>query len=224
MCSGLVLLQMTIESVKLGASSNLYRVGLSDGSLIYCQTDYIAPGLDSNEVLIIGRVLKPFEADALRHSSACYRAEKAALNLVTRAEQSAAGLSRKLLKKGHAADCVQAVLARLIDTGLVSDERYAQAWLRGRINRGDSPRNMREGLRRRGIDAKTVDTALEAALDADAEEALLEKRLKVLAAKKRPKSRPSLQAWNEQALRKILRHEGFSSELINRFNEEGRLD
>jgi SOS response regulatory protein OraA/RecX len=105
-------------------------------------------------------------------------------------------------------------MQRLEGLGLLNDERYAALWLRGRIARGEAPRKMLEGLRQKGIDGSIAARVLAESLEGEGEALLLEKRLAVLARKK---------LRDDMPLRRRLRSEGFSVELINLFEEEERL-
>ena len=74
------------------------------------------------------------------------------------------------------ANVVEAALERLESEGLLSDSRFAEAFVRSRIARGQGPVRLRHELRRRGLDAAHIDLALESAevdWNAHAEDVLL---------------------------------------------------
>jgi regulatory protein len=172
-------------------------------------------------VYVPGRELSPVEAEALYFAAACYRTERIALRLTARAEQHSFGISRKLERRGHKAPCVRAVVAWLSAADIVNDNRYASLWIHARLSRpsGATPRSLTESLRLRGLSRETVQTALAAALEGEAEADLLRAYLE------KNRRRPSLRfrSAGEGRLKQALRHEGFSPEVLDRFREEGLL-
>ena len=134
------------------------------------------------------------------------RAETAALRLIARAEQNIAGLTRKLEKRKVAADVASAVILHLCKLDLLNDSRYARLWLQSRLRRfGQSPRRLLSSLCARGIQLDDARSALKEVLDNDAELAMLEKFAEKYAQK--------------NGLKFILKNEGFSTAVINRFLE-----
>jgi regulatory protein len=98
---------------------------------------------------------------------------KKAMDLLARREHTAAELQRKLQAhgrkqrdKGHgtkavtdaAADDIAEMTARVIASlqaeGLVSDERFTEAYVRYRMTRGYGPQRIQAELRERGVDDK----------------------------------------------------------------------
>ena len=165
----------------------------------------------------IGREINADEEEAFRFASACLRAEKRALQLIARAEQTAFGLSRKLKKRGHDTACINAVTAQLCALNLLDDRRYARLWLESRISRqATSPRRLLAALRSRGIDRHDAEAALKETLDDEAEQQLLERYVQKL----RRKGNVADDADNDpegansailRSLRYTLKNEGFSS-------------
>ncbi|MDR1420688.1 MAG: RecX family transcriptional regulator [Treponema sp.] len=218
---------MTIVSVKpeTGGISgeggaDIRRLELSDGSLFSFRLFYLPPHLASGSFYspgtAEGRELGEGEEDALRFASACYRAERNALRLIARAEQSVSGLARKLERGGHKRACVKAVLARLSGLDAVNDRRFAELWLLSRLGRRtDSPRSLLAALRGRGISGNDAEKSLKKALGGGAEQELL-----VRYAKKNGlvSSESTLTAsdfvWSK------LKFEGFSPAAIQRFRDE----
>ena len=58
---------------------------------------------------------------------------------------------------------VEAALTRLECEGLLSDTRFAEAYVRSRIARGQGPVRVRHELRGKGLDAAIIDLAMEGA-------------------------------------------------------------
>lgn len=82
-----------------------------------------------------------------------------AMRLLARREHSRAELARKLAPHGTDEE-VGAALDRLSELGLLSDHRFAEAWLRSKSARFGLPR-LRRDLVQRGVDPDTIDDALE---------------------------------------------------------------
>jgi regulatory protein len=211
---------MKILSIKTGADADLRRMELSDGSLFSFKINYLPP-LYADESLYTpgsaeGRAISPDEEEGFRFASACLRAEKAALQLIARAEQTVFNLSLKLEKRGHDSLCVRAVIGRLCELGLLDDNRYARLWLESRLARVTSPRRLLAALRARGIDRHDAEDALQHTLDAETEQRLLER----YAQKIRRKLGDDDSAAARRDLRRTLKGEGFSLAAIQIFFEE----
>ena len=201
---------MTIISIRHESDESLRRIELSDGSLFSFKACYlplvfnIADGVEISEV----------EENGLRFASACLRAEKAALRLIARAEQTTLGLTRKLEKRGHDSACVRGVISQLCESALLDDRRYARLWLDNRISRqSSSPRRLLIALSARGIDRDDTAAALKEALDDDAEFLLLQRYVEKLQRKRNLNSDDG----DLRSLKYLLKSEGFSSLAIQRF-------
>jgi len=148
------------------------------------------------------------------------KAEKIALRLIARAEQSSAGLLRKLEKRGIDTAVADEVISKLAQTNLINDERYSQFWLRSRLRFAKSPRRLFSSLCARGIDHDTAKTALETALDEETENALLSRYTKKIMRKLRGKKG----ADDFRSLKFLLKNEGFSSGAIEAFFDMETLE
>ena len=84
-----------------------------------------------------------------------------ALELLARREHSRLELARKLKQRGFAADLASDVLATLEQEDLLSEQRFTESFVHGRMQRGKGPLRIRAELRERGID----DSLLERYLD-----------------------------------------------------------
>ena len=145
------------------------------------------------------------------------QAEKAALRLIARAEQNVSGLSRKLLKKGYDSECVQAVIEKLCETGLLNDRRYARLWLESRIARqASSPLRLLSALRARNINRHDAECALDETLDDEAELQLLHRFAEKLQRRQIRKGHDD-DSDSAQPLQYILRSEGFSQKAIQSY-------
>lgn len=215
---------MNIVSIKTGADETLRRVELSDGSLFSFNICYLPPSI--NESLCSpgaeGLALNSAEEENLRFASACLRAEKAALQLIARAEQNVFKLSRKLEKRGHSAPCTGAVISRLCETGILDDLRYSRLWLESRLCRqASSPRRLLAALRARGIDRHDAEAALKETLDDDAERQLLDRYVQKYHRNLIPHSNNGGDTGaDNRPLRYVLKGEGFSSLAIQGFFDD----
>jgi regulatory protein len=206
---------MTVVSIKTAgpeAGPLISRIGLSDGSLFSFNHTYLPPFWQDEAFFLPGRELEGDAVEAVRFAAACFRTERAALRLVARAEQTGAGLARKLEHRGHSPACIRAVIAHLEELEILSDQRYALLWLQSRLVRdARSPLQLLTALSNRGIDRDTARTALKSALDFEQESALLRRYL----AKKRLSG-----AGKDSFLKQRLKHEGFSPAVLEWFWEE----
>jgi regulatory protein len=207
---------MIIVSLKTEASGELFRIGLSDGSLFSFRNCYLPPELQNAQIVdpnsAEGKEITAAEEAAFRGASACLRAEKASLRLIARAEQCTAGLARKLEKRGHERICVNAVISRLTALRLLDDSRYAELWLESRLRLARSPRRLLISLCARGIDRDDAGAALKKVLDEETEFALLARF-----AKKHARKAGGNGDDAPRSLKHLLKGEGFSHAAILRF-------
>ena len=82
-----------------------------------------------------------------------------AIRCLARRDHSRVELARKLAAHGTAEE-IEDVLNRMTELGLLSDRRYAEAWVRGKAGRFGAAR-LRHDLAQRGVARETIDAALE---------------------------------------------------------------
>jgi len=95
-------------------------------------------------------------------AESCKVLRKKAMDLLARREHAVAELRRKLQShvdgraKSQAldVDAIDEVLARLQAEGLLSDERFTEAFVRYRCNNGYGPQRIQAELRERGVSEK----------------------------------------------------------------------
>ncbi len=85
---------------------------------------------------------------------------RSAMDLLARREHSYAELLRKLRQRGAAAEMAEVELDRLQEQGLLSDERFCEAYVYSRSQRGYGPVRLREELRQRGVAERLIDEIL----------------------------------------------------------------
>ena len=83
------------------------------------------------------------------------------LDFLARREHSEQELRQKLGARADDIDEVEAVLQKLKDEGLQSDERFTEAYVHHRVNAGIGPLKIRYELRQKGIDESLADAILE---------------------------------------------------------------
>ena len=89
------------------------------------------------------------------------KTRKRAMDLLARREHSRLELYQKLKHKKFEPNIINAELDKLSDEGLQSDERFAEAFLRSRIDKGKGPNIILSELLQRGVDELLVSNVLE---------------------------------------------------------------
>lgn len=87
-------------------------------------------------------------------------AEACAVRLLARREHSELEIARKLASRGFEPDIITRIQAKLIESGYLSNERYAEQYVRLRAERGYGPQRIRMELSERGLTDSQVDQAL----------------------------------------------------------------
>jgi len=85
----------------------------------------------------------------------------AAMNLLARREHSQQELQQKLIKKGFESRDISPVLTILVDEGLLSNERFTEAFINSRLQRGSGPVKIAMELQQRGISDELVNNYLD---------------------------------------------------------------
>ena len=86
----------------------------------------------------------------------------AAMDYLSRREHATHELFQKLLaKEEYEADDISEALARLTEQGLLSDERFTEAFINQRISRGSGPLKIRTELRQKGVSDAMIGTFLD---------------------------------------------------------------
>ncbi len=135
-----------------------------------------------------------------------------AVALLARREHTRAELSRKLAPHGTHEE-IDAVMNQLQASGLQSDERFAEAFLRSKGGRL-GPARLRQTLRQKGVDSETVSAQIVAA---DLPDELLQAREVWL--RKFGAAPADAKEWAKQA--RFLQTRGFSSGVIRRLLKGG---
>lgn len=131
----------------------------------------------------------------------------AAVRLLARREHSRLELARKLGSRGHPADLIEEIVGDLAGAGLQSDERFAQAFVRSAIGRGQGPLKIRAGLAERGVD----DDIASAHLDLDSQE-WTERAANASSKRFGPAAPDNRAEWARRA--RFLAARGFTSDVV----------
>ena len=132
-----------------------------------------------------------------------------AIGLLTRREHSVSELGQKLQRKGFQPDDISRVLNELKQEKLLSDERFAEAYIASRIERGSGPLRIKAELRQRGV----KDYIIEAGFEDQGENWL--QRAEQVRRKRFGHSRPDeFQGRAKQA--RFLQYRGFTAEQVRR--------
>ena len=83
-----------------------------------------------------------------------------ALRLLARRDHSPLELRNKLLMRHFDEVLVAAVLDELVERNLLSDQRFAEVFVRGRFARGYGPLRIRAELRERGVGEQVIEGVL----------------------------------------------------------------
>jgi regulatory protein len=82
---------------------------------------------------------------------------KTALALLARREHSAKELNQKLSAKDYNQEKIEKILVDLTQQNLLSDERFAEVYVRFRKEKGFGPLKIQQELHERGVSAQIID-------------------------------------------------------------------
>ena len=84
-----------------------------------------------------------------------------ALNLLAARPYATRALHRKLIQKDYSAADAEEAIRRLVDNGLLNDEKYAEEYARSKmLSTGASKRRLTQDLYRKGIKGDVATTAI----------------------------------------------------------------
>jgi len=143
-----------------------------------------------------------------------------ALRWLARREHCAAELRWKLQNAGFAEDEVDAVIRELLRRDWLSEERFAEAFIRARLRRGDTPWLAAQKALARGADEEAVRKA-QAAIEAEVDlQALLQQQI----ARADPDGSLRRSEKGRARLWRRLQHRGFPAAMIRRALETSEGD
>lgn len=91
------------------------------------------------------------------------RARQTAIGLLARREHAQAEIQRKLRERGYDADTAHEVIDDLTRQRLLSDERFAEVFIRSRAERGQGPVRLKAELRQLQLPAALIERHIQAA-------------------------------------------------------------
>ena len=109
----------------------------------------------------MNRSSPPPPPEAVDTSEAYQKSYATALRLLARREHSVLELRYKLALRNFADDIIGRILTDLIEEGLLSDQRFAEVYVRGRFERGFGPQRIQAELRERGVADNLAERMLE---------------------------------------------------------------
>ena len=115
--------------------------------------------------LDVGREIPPAVLARLRELADIEAACRAALRTLTRRAHARLELGRKLTKKQHPPEAVEAALQRLEARGLIDDRRFAEQYATVRAARGQGPARLVKDLRAQGVDPRVAEESVRRALE-----------------------------------------------------------
>jgi regulatory protein len=163
---------MRVIALEKGARG-VVKIGLDQGSLFLFRQAYLQPAEraenepdDQTGDAIVALVSAAYASGTelagpewdtalarIERARDLYAVEKAALAILARREHSKAELLQKLTKKELPTSDSRIVLDRLETEGLLSDERFAEAWLRSRLrSHPEGEISLKAGLRAKGVE------------------------------------------------------------------------
>lgn len=131
------------------------------------------------------------------------------MDLLARREHARQELAAKLRARSMPADLVESVLDDLARENLLSDARFAEAFVASRMGRGQGPVRIRMELAQKGIVSEAIEAALEKAAPDWAE-------LAAAARRKRFGGKPPGDFRERARQARFLQYRGFATEHISR--------
>jgi regulatory protein len=107
-----------------------------------------------------GLTLDPGGLARLTEVADAEAAHRVALFVLAAHPRSEFELVRKLRDRGHPEPAIRAALDRLRATGILDDQKYAEAFARSRLARGHGTSRVLSDLLRRGVDRRSAERAV----------------------------------------------------------------
>jgi regulatory protein len=114
------------------------------------------------EALAVGRVVDPELQERLGAAADIEAAYRTVLRCLELRSYARSDLGRRLLRKGHPRQAVEAALERVTGLGLLDDAAYARGYVETRAARGRGPSRLMRELLTMGVDRPYIDRALSA--------------------------------------------------------------
>ena len=123
----------------------------------------VVPGeLVSSAGLVVGRPIDETLQQRLSTAADIEAAFRTALRCLELRSYARSDLARRLARKGHPRQAVEASLERAAALGLLDDEAYARSYVRTRAARGRGPSRLIRDLFAMGVQRSLIDRAIAA--------------------------------------------------------------
>ena len=161
----------------------MYKLTPEEGSSFFIRREYLN-SVDF-DLLVPGFETTAEQDDELMDAGLCAAVEFKAVDYLARAEQSRAGLRRKLIQKKYEIEYIDRSLDYLESSDYLSDRRFSRAWLNTRsTNHLEGRTRLLSELLSRGIDREIASDAVnEFFTEHDEEEICLKAYKKLLKTK-----------------------------------------
>jgi regulatory protein len=116
----------------------------------------------SAEGLIVGRVVDPALQERLARAADAEAAYRTVLRALEVRAYARGDLARRMLRKGHQGQAIEAALERAAGYGLLDDAAYAQSYVQTRSARGRGPARLVRDLLSMGVERELIDRAIAA--------------------------------------------------------------
>ena len=155
-------------------STGLCRITPDQGAVFYVRKEYL-PGIDFDSICA-GSDFSEEETSLLLDAGFSALAELKAITYLARCEQCRFNLTNKLVQKGYEKKHIQAALDFLESKNLLSDCRFATAWLNSRkTNHYEGRSRLSAELAARGIGREVACQALDEFFSENDEEEICRK-------------------------------------------------
>ena len=207
-----------VQAERTGTAGERIKLQLSDGSCFFVSEQDLRDEDISPWELIPDFELTKAIIQRLKDGWLRRQVQEKALSLLARAPHSTFSLRMKLLKRGYDSLKIEETLSWLTEKGYLDDSRFAESWLRSRIDRRAEGRVVLvAGLLRKGVKREVAEQVVNGLVTARVEYANAVKALDKL--RRRGET-------DQDKLMKMLRARGFSYPLIRqalRDNPEGSV-
>ncbi len=195
-----------VRAERTGTAGERIKVQLSDGSCFFISEQDLRDEDISPLELVPDFIFPKAVINRLRDSWLRRQVQEKALSLLARAPHSTFSLRVKLLKRGYDSPKIEETLSWLTEKGYLNDERFAESWLRSRIDRRAEGRAiLMSGLLRKGVKREVAEQVVNGFVTPRLE---YENAVKALAKLRRQG------VADRDTLMKKLRARGFSYPLI----------
>ena len=117
--------------------------------------------------LVVGAELTRSVLDRLQTLADIEAAYRAALRAQARRPHARQDLRRRLIQKQHPPAAVDAALERLVEQGLLDDQRFAEHYAATRAARGRGPARLVRDLLQQGVELRVAEESVRASLAAE---------------------------------------------------------